>query len=175
MAYREDFQNLTPTDWSVLACIVLVLHTYWIIICANTDWIHATIQATINAKYRGHVLFCIVLQYIPILTRMACIVLVFVMHEIMIRANTDQMHAYFFNMCQCWCQYIHQYDPNTIQYRPIQAQIQTKTSINTDEYTEHCFQCLHQYMPIQASVLSDQAPPPAPPVPATVPPAQPAS
>ena len=63
------------------------------------------------------------------------LVTVFGMYDIMIRANTDQIHAYFFNTCQCGRQYIHQYDPNTIQYRAIQAQIETNTCTNTDEYT----------------------------------------
>ena len=102
---------------------------------------------------------------------LACIWLVFGMNELIIHANTDQIHACFFNMCQCRLQYIHQYKPNTIQYRPNQAQIQVNTRTNTDQYTQHCFQYLHQYMPIQASVLSNQAPQPAPPMQ----PAQPAS
>ena len=34
------------TGQSVLACIVLVLCKYWIIICANTEWIHSTEHAS---------------------------------------------------------------------------------------------------------------------------------
>ena len=67
----------------------------------------------------------------------------------------------FFNTCQYWRQYIHQYEPNTIEYRPIQSQIQTNTS-TADQCTHHRFQYLLFNMPVQASVLSKQAPPPAP-------------
>ena len=113
---------------SVLACIELVFHMYWIIIRANTGWIHTTIYA----KYGGNILVCIAIHTNTLAYQhlLACVALVFGMYEIMILAKTDQIHTYFFNLYQCWSQFIHQYYPNTIQHRPIQAQIQSNTSTN---------------------------------------------
>ena len=58
----------------------------------------------------------------------ACIELVFGMYETMIRANTDQIHAFDFKTCQLEYRrkYIRQYD-----HKPIQVLIQTNISTNT--------------------------------------------
>ena len=118
------------TYLSVLVCIVLVLGTYWIVIPANTDSIHTTIHTIIHAKYIVHVLVCIALRANICQHVLACIVLVFGMYEIMIRANTDQIHAFVF-----------QYVPIRTQiHSPIRAQynqIQTYTSSNTDQCKHH--------------------------------------
>ena len=86
---------------------------------------------------------------------LACIALVLGMCEIMVRANTDQIHAHFFNTCHCWRQYIHQYDP-----------IQINTSPNTGQYK-------HQYRRIHTTYQQRhqhcQISPPAPPVPPALP------
>ena len=140
---------------------------YWIVIRANTDSIHTTIHTIIHAKYIVHVLVCIAIRSNKYQHVLACITLVFGMYEIMIRANTDQKHAFF--------PYVPILTPIHSPIRAQYNQIQTYTSSNTDQYKHHrpihtsSFQYLLFNMPIQASVvdsvLSNKAPPPAPPRP----------
>ena len=99
-------------------------------------------NTTMHAKYIVKVLACIKIHTNTYQHVLACIELVFGMYEIIIRANTNQINAYYFNTCQHELQYIRQYDPNTIKYRPIQALIQTKTTTNTDQ-NKHQYRQMH--------------------------------
>ena len=116
------------TYLSVLVCIVLVLGTYWIVIPANTDSIHTTIHTIIHAKYIVHVLVCIAIRANINQHVLACITLVFGMYEMMIRANTDQIHAFFSIRANTDANTFTNTSPiqsNTdlynLKYRPIQA------------------------------------------------------
>ena len=90
------------------------------------------------------VLVCIAIRANICQHVLACIALVFGMYEIMIRANTDQIHAFVFQYVPIrtqihspiWAQYNQiqtntssNTDKNKLEYRPIQAQIQTNAHI----------------------------------------------
>ena len=91
------------TYLSVLVCIVLVLRTYWIVIRANTDSIHTPIHTIIHAKYIVHILVCIAIRAnMPACIGMYCVGIG--MYEIMIRANTDQIHTFVFHYVPIWTQ-----------------------------------------------------------------------
>ena len=78
-------------------CIVFVLCMYCITIRANTDLIHSTtIHTTIHAQYIWFIsLVFITMHANPYQHTLACIMLIFGMYEIIIHANTDQIHAFF--------------------------------------------------------------------------------
>ena len=129
---RYVFNTFQP----VLACIVLVLRTNWIIIHASTDSIHTRIHARIHARIQRKLvgIYCNTCQYIP-----GCIGMYFLgiwyvsnNHTCQYRPNTCLLFQYvpmltapdaitFTNMIPIQSN-ADQYKP---KYRPIQAQIQT--------------------------------------------------
>ena len=90
---------------SILVCIVLVLCTYhdWILIQANTDLIHSTIHSSIGMYSVG---------------------IWYTWNNDSYKYSLSPNTCHYFNMCQHGRQYIHQYDPNTIKYRPIHSKHQ---------------------------------------------------
>ena len=95
---------------------------------ANTNSIHTTIHTIIHAKYIVHVLVCIAIRANINQHVLACITLVFGMYEMMIRANTDQIHAFFSIRANTDANTFPNTSPiqsNTdlynLKYRPIQA------------------------------------------------------
>ena len=98
-----------------------------------------------TCKYRPNtcLFFAFFFQYVPIMTRvlhaityqhMACFGLVFGMYEIMICANTDQMHTFFFQFVPIMTRI---YSPIRSQYNPILTN--TSPNTNTDQCTNHRF------------------------------------